>query len=123
MTKDYEDQYVRLYGFSNKTDVEIVNLRAVAYKPAEVLNDLRLNGLSGYEDSLSGERDVWFLGIDGAINTRIYQRDRLRPEMIIVGPAIIEQADTTSVVYPGLTAVVDSGYNLLIRGISEAYTQ
>ena len=43
--------------------------------------------------------------------------------MTIAGPAIIEQADTTSVVYPGQTASVDGGYNLLIGGISEPYTQ
>ena len=120
---DYEDQYVRLYGFSNKTDVEIVNLRAVAYKPAEALDDLHLHGPERDEDGTPGERDVWFLGSDRALTTRIYQRDRLRPGMTIAGPAIIEQADTTSVVYPGQTASVDGGYNLLIGGISEAYTQ
>ena len=37
--------------------------------------------------------------------------------------AIIEQADTTTLVYPGQSAVVDEHYNLLIAGISEAYTQ
>jgi N-methylhydantoinase A/oxoprolinase/acetone carboxylase beta subunit len=121
--KDYEDQYVRLYGFSNKTDIEIVNLRAVAYKPAEVLNDLRLHGPDGDDDVAPGERDVWFLGGDRALTSRIYQRDRLRPGMTIAGPSIIEQADTTTVVYPGQTAVVDARYNLLIGGISEAYTQ
>ena len=121
--KDYEDQYVRLYGFSNKTDVEIVNLRAVAYKPAEVLNDLRLHGPDGDVNAVPSERDVWFLGSDRALTTRIYQRNRLRSGTKITGPAIIEQADTTSVIYPGQTAVVDTGYNLLISGISEAYTR
>ena len=121
--KDYEDQYVRLYGFSNKTDVEIVNLRAVAYKPAEPLDDLHLHGPEGDEDGAPGERDVWFLGSDRALTTSIYQRDRLRPGLSITGPAIIEQADTTTIVYPQQTAVVDDSYNLLIGGISEAYTQ
>jgi N-methylhydantoinase A len=120
--KDYEDQYVRLYGFSNKTDVEIVNLRAVVYKPAEPLDDLHLHG-SEEGDDTPGKRDVWFLGSDQALETRIYQRDRLRPGLTISGPAIIEQADTTTIVYPQQTAVVDAHYNLLIGGISEAYTQ
>jgi N-methylhydantoinase A/oxoprolinase/acetone carboxylase beta subunit len=123
VTNDYEDQYVRLYGFSNKTDVEIVNLRAVAYKQAEPLDDLHLHGPEGEDDGAPGEREAWFLGSDRALKTRIYQRDRLRPGLTIAGPAIIEQADTTTVVYPQQTAVVDARYNLLIGGISEAYTQ
>jgi N-methylhydantoinase A len=40
----------------------------------------------------------------------------------ISGPAIVEQADTTMVVYPGQRAEVDSTGNLVITGISEAYT-
>ena len=121
--KDYEDQYVRLYGYSNKTDVEIVNLRAVAYKPTESLNDLHLRGPEDQEEGAVGERDVWFLGNDRALKTQIYQRDRLRQGQSILAPAIIEQTDTTTLVYPGQSAVVDEHYNLLITGISEAYTQ
>ena len=121
--KDYEDQYVRLYGFSNKTDVEIVNLRAVAYKSTESLNDLHLRGPEDQEEGAVGERDVWFLGSDRALKTQIYQRDRLRQGQSISAPAIIEQADTTTLVYPGQSAAVDERYNLLISGISEAYTQ
>ena len=35
--------------------------------------------------------------------------------MVFVGPAIIEQADTTSVIEPGMTARVDAFHNILVE--------
>ena len=123
MAGDYEEQYVRLYGFSNKSDVEIVNLRAVAYNPVEPLGELHLHRRGDHEDPGASERDTWMLGFDRARRIQIHRRDRLRRGEKIAGPAIIEQADTTILVYPGQAAVVDARYNLLISGLSEAYTQ
>jgi N-methylhydantoinase A/oxoprolinase/acetone carboxylase beta subunit len=40
----------------------------------------------------------------------------------VSGPAIIEQADTTIVVYPGQKARLDHMSNLILTGIAEAYT-
>jgi N-methylhydantoinase A len=39
-----------------------------------------------------------------AAKTPIYWRDDLRPDQIIRGPAVIEQEDATTVVYPGQRA-------------------
>ena len=55
-------------------------------------------------------RKVWF---GGWIDTPIYDRTTLRPGMVFDGPAIIEQADTTSVLEPGMTARVDAFLNIL----------
>ena len=79
------------------------------------LDDLHLHGPERDEDGAPDERDVWFLGSDRALTTRIYQRDRLRPGMTIAGPAIIEQLDATTVVYPGDSSVVDDWGNLIIE--------
>ena len=68
------------------------------------------------------ERDIWFLGHDRPLPTRVVRRERLHPGSGIQGPAVIEQADTTILVYPEQTAEVDSSNNLSISGISEAYT-
>ncbi|WP_323042849.1 hydantoinase/oxoprolinase family protein [Gemmobacter sp.] len=59
-----------------------------------------------------GWRDVWF---DGWLRTPIYDRTTFRPGMAFDGPAIVEQADTTSVIEPGQRARVDRLTNILVE--------
>lgn len=49
------------------------------------------------------------------ITTPIYDRRDLLPGMTFTGPAIVEQADTTSVIEPGMTARVDAKSNILVE--------
>ena len=60
----------------------------------------------------SARRPVHF---DKWYDTPIYQRSGLIPGMHFDGPAIIEQSDTTTVVEPAMSAVVDSKGNLLVK--------
>lgn len=48
-------------------------------------------------------------------DTPVYQRDDLLPGMSIDGPAIVEQKDTTTVIEPDMSAVVDPYSNLLVK--------
>lgn len=57
-------------------------------------------------------RKVWF---SGWIDTPIYDRSDLAPGMTLDGPAIVEQADTTSVIEPGMIARVDAFHNILVE--------
>jgi N-methylhydantoinase A len=57
-------------------------------------------------------RDVYF---KKWMSTPIYDRRDLASGMVFDGPAIIEQADTTSVIEPGLHARVDAYNNILIE--------
>ena len=66
---------------------------------------------------------MWFLGHDRPLPTKVLRRERLRRGSTIQGPTVIEQADTTILVYPQQTAEVDRSNNLNIIGISKAYTQ
>jgi N-methylhydantoinase A len=47
-------------------------------------------------------------------DTPIYQRQDLAPGHRFEGPAVIEQADTTTLVEPGMSVVVDEAGNLLV---------
>jgi N-methylhydantoinase A len=49
------------------------------------------------------------------METPIYDRARLEPGMVFDGPAIVEQADTTSVVEPGMRARIDARHNILVE--------
>src|SRR5690606_27316893 len=48
-------------------------------------------------------------------DTAIHDRERLEPGMVVHGPAIVEQTDTTTVIEPGMTARVDAYRNLLVE--------
>jgi N-methylhydantoinase A len=47
------------------------------------------------------------------IPAALYDRDRLEPGNVVVGPAVLFQLDTTTIVPPGWSANVDGWGNLL----------
>jgi N-methylhydantoinase A len=64
------------------------------------------------EAALVGSRKAFF---DGRWHeTNIYSRERLPAGAVFVGPAIVEQADSTVVIDPGTRATVDKFGNILI---------
>jgi N-methylhydantoinase A/oxoprolinase/acetone carboxylase beta subunit len=65
-------------------------------------------------DARIGERRAYF-GPAGFVATALYDRARLPRGSRLDGPAIVEQADTTSVIPPGHVAVVEASGNLRIR--------
>ena len=62
----------------------------------------------------TGERDAFFHEQDGFLSTRIYDRSRLLGGACVHGPAIVEQMDSTILIRPGMSAVVDAFGNLVI---------
>ena len=46
--------------------------------------------------------------------TAIYDREKLHPGMVIKGPAIIEQKDSTTLLFPGNSARIDPYRNIII---------
>lgn len=45
----------------------------------------------------------------------VYDRDRVPPKSSLLGPAIVEQGDATTVIEPNMVAEVDVRGNLIIR--------
>jgi N-methylhydantoinase A len=58
-------------------------------------------------------REVYFKGA-GFVTTPVYRRTALRTAARVDGPAILEQADSTTLVPPGATGVVLEDGSLLI---------
>lgn len=48
-------------------------------------------------------------------DTPIYKRDTLHPGSVINGPCIVEQADTTIIIEPGMTGHIDAYENILVE--------
>ncbi|WP_147181582.1 hydantoinase/oxoprolinase family protein [Sphingomonas psychrolutea] len=62
-------------------------------------------------EARTGTRRVWF---DGWMETPIYWRDHLPADAQILGPAIIEQMDTTIIIEPGDVGAQDRDGNIII---------
>ena len=61
----------------------------------------------------AGNRRVWFA--EGWCQAAIWNREQLSPGARLLGPAIIEQLDTTTVLPPGASATTDDSGNLLVE--------
>jgi len=57
-------------------------------------------------------RPVWF---GGWVDTPVYWRDDLPLDLSLIGPAIIEQMDTTILVEPGCRVTSDPDGNLIVE--------
>lgn len=89
--------------------VELVTLRLTARVPAAVsLPSARFDRPSAPPQS----KMVWF---DGApMTTRLLDRSGLQPGDRLDGPAVVTQYDTTTLVPPGWSALVDAAANLIL---------
>jgi N-methylhydantoinase A len=101
-----------LYGYAFPDEpVEIVNLWAVV-----TLNAKRTSTPPYHHTSPSARLGLRPVYLEGRlVDTPVYDRFRLAPRATIKGPAIIEQPDTTTLVLPRQTAVVDAGGNLILQ--------
>jgi N-methylhydantoinase A len=104
----------RIYGYARPQQVvEFVNFRAVHTYPLPrpvVRPSARTSGTLA--DARIGERRAYF---GGYVPTALYERARLPLGARLAGPAIVEQDDTTTVIPPGVTALVDDAGNLRLR--------
>ncbi|MCC2597016.1 hydantoinase/oxoprolinase family protein [Pusillimonas sp. MFBS29] len=69
-------------------------------------------------EAKTGTRQVYFGG--AWHETSIYNRDLLPAESHFEGPAIVEQSDTTIVIDPGATCIIDAFGNILINVSKQA---
>jgi N-methylhydantoinase A len=95
--------------------VELVNLRVTAIGLLPKLQPQTASAAAtNLAGALAGSRLVYFEQLGGFVDTPCYTRPRLAPGMTFVGPAIVDQDDTTTVVFPDFHAKVDRIGNLLL---------
>jgi len=115
---DFHGRHKEAYGYSAREgEVEAVNARVVAIgivkKPR--LKEVEKCGSQYPSESVIGEREVFFEEFNKYVNCKVFRREKLKSGNVISGPAIIEQYDSTIVVYPSWTAEVDGYGNILMR--------
>ncbi len=101
-----------LYGYCNPNDeVEIVNWRLTATAPLE---RPRRPTPAPAPAAIVARRPVWFAP-DAPVDTAVWQRAALSAGAVLAGPAVIEQLDATTLLFPGDTLRVLEDRSLLIR--------
>jgi N-methylhydantoinase A/oxoprolinase/acetone carboxylase beta subunit len=107
--------HAQVYGHSTRSPARFVNLRVVQRSDNQAAGDQ--SGTPRSEPGAAkGVRQVLFEGQPGFVPAQIFQRDSLVPGQLVAGPAIIEQADTTTPIEPGWQArVTDNGVLILRR--------
>jgi N-methylhydantoinase A len=109
----FHEKHREAYGYASPGEpVELVNLRlrAVGAIPKPKLTtSAEVNETKPIET-----RNVYFESL-GWARTPIYDRGVTRWSNRILGPAIVEQYDATTVLYPNWTAETDLYRNLILR--------
>jgi N-methylhydantoinase A len=99
----FERIYRARYGHADsKNPVELVGLTLAGYGSMDrpVLEALAPNRASRAKPS-TGTRDVYFASAGGTLATPVYQRAELAAGFAGVGPALIEEYGSTTVIAPG----------------------
>ena len=113
----FDEQHEKIHGHAAKDrSVEIVSyrirLRVSVPKYEPIPSDNVIESLAP-ADSVKGTRTVYFAA-DEAIETKIYERDKLPVGARLNGPAIVEQFDSTIVVPEAWVGRIDGYGNLVL---------
>jgi N-methylhydantoinase A len=111
----FDARYRERFGRSLGTlAVEAVSWR-VRVTAAPSVTEIRFQDAAQAGDALTGHRAAYFVEGGGFVATPVYARARLRPGAEIAGPALIAETETTCVIGPAATVMVDPYGNLIMR--------
>lgn len=115
--ESFLDAHRVAYGYANESDpIEVVNTRLTARceraPPSSTVTNAAAT-TAALPQPIS-HRAVWF-DTDSPATTPIFERNNLLPGMEITGPAVIEQFDATTPLYPGDKAKILPGNHMSIE--------
>jgi N-methylhydantoinase A len=113
---NFDREYERLYKRLNpEVEVEALNWRVVVSGPRPTLRLAQAGARPApLAAARKGERPAYFPEAAGYLSCPVYDRYGLAPGMVLRGPAIIEERESTVVVGPGAHVEVDAHQNVVI---------
>jgi N-methylhydantoinase A/oxoprolinase/acetone carboxylase beta subunit len=117
ITERFHERYALLFARTNRAmALEFVNWRLLATGNPPPLTPAKLPRAASNDPGAAckGHRPAYF-AVNGFLATPVYDRYALRAGMVVVGPAIVEERESTAVLPPGDCAVVDEHGNLLVE--------
>ena len=109
------ENHDRSYGYFNPDGaVEIINIRLTGIGRRRIPQSAKLVPTSTRHVTAASHRPVFF-DPDRARDTPIFWREEFEPGHSVEGPAILNQLDATTVLFPDNRAFVDDALNIIIE--------
>jgi N-methylhydantoinase A len=117
LTEQFDAEHEKLFTFKLDDGHEILMIRAVAKAITKAITELKMGqkGTSLAECCVQESR-FYYEGQWHDIS--IYDRDKLHEGLVVPGPAIVGEMDSTTVILPGYEGCVDAVGNLLITPVT-----
>ena len=110
----FRQAYEKEYSYRLDNDIEIVSYYVVAYARVDKPELTMIEPSESADLAIKAYREVDF-DHAGVINATIYDRELLGRGVSFTGPAIVEEAGSTTVVFPNQRVDVDDYGNLHIK--------
>ena len=114
LTDAFDAEHEQLFTFKLADGHEILMIRAVARAVAQSIAGKQI-GDAGASLTDCQIQDTRFFYEGEWHEGKIYDRNKLHTGLVVPGPSIVSEMDSTTVVLPGYAAKVDSVGNLLIN--------
>jgi N-methylhydantoinase A len=116
ITASFEDAYRALYHrLPRGVPIEALNWRVTVSGPPPRLAFGGGAGARATAAAVKTSRRAWFAEAAGWIDTPVYDRYALRSGATFAGPAIVEERESTAVIGPGASCLVDDGLTLVVH--------
>jgi N-methylhydantoinase A len=114
LTDRFDEEHEHLFTFALGEDHELVMIRAIVSAPARSIAQVAVGRAdANLEDCKIHDSQFYYEG--ESFEAAIYDRDLLHTGLVVPGPAIVGEMDSTTVILPGYEARVDEIGNLLIN--------
>ena len=118
LAQRFVDSYTRLYGVAAmNAPIEIVHWKVAGIGPVEPL-DIRQAGQAPdtavARQALKGQRPMYIPEAGGFQPGAVYDRYALRPGDTVPGPAVVEERESSLVLFPGSSGHVDAHLNMVV---------
>lgn len=116
LIRRFHERHRQLYTYAvEDLPVEMINVRVTGIGRMDRIEGAVLRAGSGAESAIVGSRKVWLQGASTLTDCSVYDRTKLGAGDRFSGPAIVEQADSTTLVLAGQDALVHERGSLLIK--------
>ena len=115
--EQFHREHDRAYGFSAPgEEVELVNLRLAAVGEIAKPKVASIAPAEGEADA-KNMRPVYFAESEGYVECPVYNRHALGAGAVVVGPAIVEEIDSTTMIHPGYQVGVGEYGHMVLTGV------
>jgi N-methylhydantoinase A len=111
----FYEAYEAIYGHAHRhlgLEITTCRLTASGPKPQVALQEVEAGGGEAAE-AIKGYREAYFAEAGGFVKTPLYERSKLAVGARFEGPAIVEEVDSTAVIGPNTSVIIDRYANLV----------